>query len=205
MLALAFAIGLVPCLPVRAQPVVERPAWKAGDTWHFRKTDMKTGVATTSRRAIGQVRADGGYTVVDGKGRTRDMDADMQLEPEDGAGGASAWQRWPLRVGDAWSWEVPIAMDAGNGTSIFRREVVGVESIVVPAGEFECLRIESTHARMIYDARRMSRPGSSTSTETTTWFCPAVRSHAREVVTRRDGYGGFARSETVLVRYRLAR
>ncbi len=169
--------------------------------WQWQRTDLRTGAVTKLTHTIGPARPDGGYLVVFGDGRTQKRDANFQVEPEAGAEFKVPWNRWPLRVGDRWTWEVPVKVEAGNGTATGGREVVSAEKVVVPAGEFECLKIESQDTRMIYDARRMSRPNYSSSRDTTTWYCPSIRHFAKQVETWRDGYGGLMQTEIILINY----
>lgn len=204
VVALAFAAASMVAFEVQAERVAERPVWSTGDTWLFQRTDGRTGQTSNAKRTIAAVRPDGGYTLMFGDGRAQATDANLEYESDAGPEYKGRWQRWPLAVGDEWEWEVPVRMDAGNGVSVGRRKVVAMESVAVPAGQFDCLRIESTITRMTYDGRAMSRPSYSSTTDFTTWYCPALRQFGKEIVTWRDGYGGYTRSEWVLIRYSLA-
>ena len=187
--------------------VSERPEWKVGDFWLYRRVDQRSGDTGNRRIVVDAIRPDGGYTLKYGSGRIQETDANFEYAPSDTAEYAplekEQWQRWPIRVGERRTWTVPVRMVAGNGVASTRLEVAAAEEVSVPAGRFDCFRIESQREIMTYDARLMGRPSYSASTDKTVWYCPAVRNVAKEIVTWRDGYGGYSRTEFQLVRFRL--
>lgn len=182
--------------------VVERPTWKAGDTWPLQRTNVRDGTVSTFRWAVTATRPDGSYTI-DFGGRPEIRDADFNSEPASGPEYKAPWFRWPQRVGDRWTYDLPLKMAVGNGSESTTREVIAAETIEVPAGRFECLKIASTQTRMSTDPR-VQWSNYSTTTERTDWFCPAVRGVAKRIEVSRDIYGKYSRMEAVMVSYHIS-
>lgn len=205
--AMMFAVGAwMFWVPLHAaEPVVvERPIWKVGDSWQFRYTDKRTGAVTPRKHWIEEVRASGGYVLRYGNGQAQKRNAEFQLEPDAGLEYMTGWYRWPLRVGDRWTWDAPARMEAGNGTWTSSREAIAMEWIDVPAGRFECMKVVGSVTRNAIDVRQTARSNYSFTLDSTTWWCPSIRYFAREVEVWRDGYGGYRETEMVLVSYSLA-
>jgi hypothetical protein len=186
---------------VCAQPIAERPEWKIGDTWNFQRKQEPGGVLDKWSRTIIDRLPDGGYTLMASVDRKWQTDADLNTIAIAGPEYRSAWWHWPLRVGETWAYDAKVVVQAGNSNDSVKREVKAFERIRVPAGEFECFRIESTWTRFSYDPRQMSRPNYSSSTDYVNWYCPAIRFIAREETLWRDGYGNTTRTVSELTSY----
>jgi len=182
--------------------VVERPTWKAGDTWTLKRTNTRNDSVSTFHWSVTAARPDGSYTI-DFGGRPEIRDADFNVEPANGPEYKAPWFRWPQRVGDRWTYDLPLKMEIGNGSESTTREVIATETVEVPAGRFECLKIASTQTWMSTDPR-VKWSNYSTLTERTDWFCPAVRGVAKRIEVSRDIYGTYSRMEAVLISYRIA-
>jgi hypothetical protein len=195
-------VAIVSSTACRSQAVAERPTWNAGDAWRFKRTIEPQGASTLYWWTVVATLPDGGYSLGIGN-RTERRDANLEVVPEAGPEYKMQWQRWPLRVGDRWSYEIPVKLDAGNGSQVTQREVVGAEKVTVDAGSFDCLRIESQTTRMTYNAMMASRPNYSSTWERTDWYCPSIRQVAKTAEIWRDGYGNTSRTEWVLVNYHL--
>ena len=199
--AIAGALGLLMAGAAGAQPVAERPVWKPGDTWIFERIAEPGREQTKWSRTIIEAQPGGGYTVMAGANRTWQADADLNPIATAGPEYQTVWWHWPLRVGEKWTYDSKVVVQAGNASDRVKREVTAFERIRVPAGEFDCFRIVSTSTRFSYDPRLMSRPNYSASTDYVNWYCPAIRFIAREETLWRDGYGRTTRSVSELTSY----
>jgi hypothetical protein len=80
-----------------------------------------------------------------------------------------------MRVGDEWTFS--IRFDNPNFEELGRAKVAAYESLSVPAGTFQCYRVEaeSTYGSKYYSEYRVwSR-----------WYCPEIKWLAKEVIMTR--------------------
>jgi hypothetical protein len=81
--------------------------------------------------------------------------------------------QWPLRVGNRWTQAVAMEDSTGRRESVHARfDVVGYETLTVPAGTFLAYRIA-----LAMNGRRVSE----------TWYAPEIGYVLRQVVYRSDG------------------
>ena len=165
----------------------EKPVYKVGDKWVFTQTHAD-GKASRWSREIVEVAPDH-LTVRLGAANTAEYDDAMNSAPN-GAQNARVLVRYPLKVGDSWSFSRR-AGSSGQGEERGNAKVTQHESITVPAGRYECFRIEAestTATRGVNDQQKWVR-----------WYCPAVKWIAREEIrTVSSRYGqGSSHSEAI--------
>jgi len=193
-LLVALAIAAV----AQAQPALPTPGIDVGDTWEFRETrsDGKTGLAT---HVVTALLPGGGVRMQQSDQTLQDYDSALNWLPRGRRDHALLVNRHPLKVGDEWkvSRRFPNPTSSEDGTA----RVVAYEPITVPAGEFQCYRIEvrsELATRKHTEQRFLAR-----------WYCPAVKWFAKEVIeVRAAGKKGDAAPLTLtteLVRFRPAR
>jgi hypothetical protein len=157
-----------------AQPVADRPEFGVGDRWEY---TIKRADGTTQpwwREVIG-FNADGQVRAKSNQGNVLLYDRDFNLIGVEGqrAGRVLGSVRYPLKVGDRWdisrNWDNPDITDTGSAS------VAAYEKVGVPAGEFDCYRVEadSSFTRRLYSERR----------KTTRWYCPSLKFIAKEIAT----------------------
>lgn len=154
----------------------DMPAFKVGDTWRWVRSDRRTGVqeAETVRTltAVAADRIEGtensGNVVINGDGSVAET-------PEWTRTGSPRFFDFPLALGKKWSFEY--AQKGKTATYSTRwqyeAEVVAVEKVKVPAGEFDAFKV-------VYKGYWNSLTGSgSGSAAITNWYAPAARATVR--------------------------
>jgi len=174
ILAILFAVTLLlgAAHSVYAQPVAEKPDFRAGDAWQFLATDAKDGKTRGWTRTIEAIELPDRIAVKAG-GVTAYYDSALNLLRGGRADAARVLVRYPLRVGDEWTFS--IRFEKSNLEESGRARVAAYESVSVPAGTFQCYRVEaeSTYGTKFYtEYRTWSR-----------WYCPEIKWLAKEVVT----------------------
>jgi len=173
------AIGGCP-RPLPAQNIADKPMLKAGDLWVFHQTGTETGkrvdrqwsLRIAGTLADGMVRVTpkhGGTDVYDGSWNPRHPD-----HPE-------SWGHdfeFPLRVGAEWTFESPIG--AVDASGLFYRQhghhkVVAFEPITVPAGTFNCFRLEGASYWTSGASRSHQTYTNTEMWRMTRWYCPEVK------------------------------
>jgi len=172
----------------QAQPAAERPKFNVGDKWEF-KQSTPDGKTTTWSREIVEIPSGEQLRVRMGNGNMTDFDGAMNFMPEGKPEYARMLAKYPLKVGDAWTFSRKFA---NPGTSEEgKAKVVALESLAVPAGNFQCYRVEA-EATLTNKAYRENRVWVQ-------WYCPDVKWIAKQTLetrtTTRDS-GSNATSET---------
>lgn len=157
--------------PAAAQPTFERPTFSPGDSWQFAYTRESDGSSGRWRRTIERVLPDNRLEIRSGGNNSIIyFDHSMNFVGPDPAGDPRELARFPLRVGDSWSFSRrfsdPHVEDLGTA------KVVAYEQITVPAGTFDCFRVE---ARL-----SSANPGGTTASHSVRWYCPAIKWFAKE-------------------------
>jgi hypothetical protein len=180
----------------------ERPQWNLGDKWSFRETgDFNENGSEWSREVVEKVSADrirvkmqnGNVLMFDGQGNSRDRRGDE-----------FTWKRFefPLSVGKHWKHSRKIEGDSWNGVEDSSWEVKAYEKVVVPAGTFDCFRVEGTVWSNWMNRQSLNQSLNRRHEETTYWYCPEVqwaakwRSHVQGF-----GFGPYTNSESVLISF----
>lgn len=175
-------------LAAQAQPVAEKPKISVGDKWVFNQATAD-GKTTTWSREIVEVPSADQLKVRLGNGNVADYDGVMNFMPEGKADYVRVLAKYPLKVGDTWSFSRKFA---NPGTAEEgKAKVVAFESLTVPAGTFQCYRVEA-EASLTNKAYKENRTW-------TRWYCPDVKWMAKETLdtktTSRES-GSSATSET---------
>jgi hypothetical protein len=183
---------------IRAE-TVPAPAWRPGDRWAYVWTSgQDRGTRTIEVRevkAINGVRyyvvrnmeaeADQYWTMdLHWAGSVRESKVQARMVPPE------PWFTWPLRVGQQWQHSGEFEQEGGKHRANDTFVVVALETVEVPAGTFEALKIVRT-----------STGGDSDQY----WYVPEVRSYVRwigrrgsvEFEERLSEYGGVRRGRPV--------
>lgn len=180
ILAIAMAVIAASARLSFAQNVADKPALNVGDLWVFHQTGTEAGkhVDRQWRRQIAETLADGMVRVTPIYNGVSVYDASWNPRHPETPDFWPADFEFPLRVGAEWSFASPVPSYDTTGRTYYQQgkhKVVAFEPITVPAGTFECFRLEGTsnwtsgvdiaHPNWRYMATwRMTR-----------WYCPAVK------------------------------
>ena len=175
-------------LAAQAQPVAEKPKIGVGDKWVFNQTTAD-GKSTTWSREVVDVPSADQLKVRMGNGNVTDYDGVMNFLPEGKPEYARLLAKYPLKIGDTWTFSRKFA---NPGTAEEgKAKVVAFESLTVPAGTFQCYRVEA-EASLTNKAYKENRMW-------VRWYCPDVKWIAKETLdtktTSRES-GSSATNET---------
>jgi len=176
---------------------IPRPEVKVGDTWTFTRTDKYT------KHIIG--------TFVHTVQKIEGGEITVESRSADGAGSPVLWiytsdwhlrkrgratfdpvipgYAFPLELGKTWegSFTSPSLSDTGPVDNNLKGKVVGVESITVPAGTFDTVKI-SLETRWLYKGAWRGRGRDSGVFTQTIWYAPKAKRFVRiEEERHRDG------------------
>ena len=168
----ALLAGVIPL--AHAQPVADKPVLDVGDSWSFSQRKSDPGAAEGKMdkwsRKIVEILPDDRLRVQLGSGKVADYDGALNWMPDGKREYDLVLVRYPLRVGDKWDisrrFENPGQIEMGTA------EVVAYESITVPAGTFQCYRVDAKTAintKYYREFRSWNR-----------WYCPDVKWIAKE-------------------------
>ena len=185
------ALAVAPMLALAQS--ADKPTLSAGDSWAYRQ--VTEGKETYWTRRVVGVAADGIADMQIGE-RAFKADASLNIIDPKGPEYLREQYRFPMRVGAEWTPSnkalLQYVMDQHN-----RFKVVALESLTVPAGTFDCYRVEgaSTIAYKAAFNRELKE---------TYWYCPKVGSFAkmtRDTTTvSRDTPSSRESTEIVLVK-----
>lgn len=174
VLLMAFFSG-----PTAGQPV-DRPQWKVGDRWVFRQTLEGEEKTTKWSREVLEAIPDGRFRVSWGRNRQETYDDQgNRLDPR-GPEFTAKYYVFPMAVGGRWTNETKTQGELWSGVEHSTWDVKARETINVPAGTFECLRVEGKIWRSWADGRLVSQSFNRASTEWTYWYCPEVQWFAKQ-------------------------
>ena len=155
-------------LEAAAQPTADKPELKAGDQWEFnRNIKIVPGEEKSepwSRRVV-EIQPDGRTQVVLDK-ETVMLDAMLNRIDPRGPEYSVTTYKFPMKVGSEWSYSAR----AGEGGMLERRgsyKVVAYEPVTVPAGTFDCFRVEGQW--------ETSARGYTGKAREQYWYCPAIK------------------------------
>lgn len=179
MIRMAFVAAFTLAVCARAAAAdapAARPEFKVGDRWEFRQR-AASGAATELTREVVEVRGDGIVRMKQENGNVLDYDNALNFVTRDrGPEHARALVRYPIEVGKSWDFtrglENPTLSERGSA------KVAARETITVPAGRFECYRIEAEAT--------ISNRGVSQHRLWKRWYCPEVKWIAKEVLEERS-------------------
>jgi hypothetical protein len=166
MLALAWSV--MAC----AQPVGENPKFAVGDQWEFAWTMQPSGKAEAWSRTVVETPGKDRLRVKFETNAIQDYDGAMNFMPQGRTEFVRQFAVYPLTVGKEW----PIARSFDNPgiSESGKARVVAIEQLTVPAGIFQCFRVEAeaTLVRKLYWERRFW----------TRWYCPDVKWIGKEIL-----------------------
>ncbi len=194
----ALALYLVASRPIAAQPVFERPDYAPGDMWQFQFKRESDGTSGRWRRTIDALVSGDRFAVRHGNGTVEYFDRSLNFVGGTPEGDPRELVRFPLKVGDSWTFTRrfadPGAEDRGSVT------VAAYERITVPAGTFDCFRLEAT-----LSAASASR---TIAGKNVRWYCPEIKwfakEHFEDLVTEKYVIGSRLSQTSELIRYRPA-
>jgi len=166
----AMLVGMMPAALV-AQPAADKPKIVVGDKWQFVST-TEPGKADTWSRTVLEVQGDDRLRVQLGAGTIADYDGGMDWMPDGNPDYRRQLVAYPLAIGKEWS--VARRFPNPNTSETGKAKVVAQEQITVPAGTFQCWRIEA-------DASLVNRTNSERRVWTR-WYCPEVKWIAKEIL-----------------------
>lgn len=181
-----------------AQPAAERPRHRVGDVWTYQQVDSPGDTVTTATRTVVEVLPSDRLRVRTEAGETVEYDLSGSQIDARGPEYSREFVRFPIKVGDKAEFRREVNDRGGeqNGTST----VSAYESLTVPAGTFDCFRID-------IDAWTNRGKHKEEHIQRSRWYCPAVRWIARDEITReiatRSGPATRSRRVTVLVSYAI--
>jgi len=154
-----------------AQPAADKPTLTVGDKWVFSQV-AADGKTTSWSREIVELPSADQVRVRQGNGMLAEYDDAMNFVPEGKPEFLRALAKYPLKVGSEWVLSRKFANPSTGETG--KAKVVAYEAVTVPAGTFQCYRVEA-------DATLTNK----TYTETrkwVRWYCPDVKWIAKETV-----------------------
>lgn len=179
------------------QPVAEAPDYRVGDAWEFAHSRPDGAAGRWSREIVRLVDNDR-VEVRREDGKLEYGDRALNFVGTTPSGDARLLVRYPLRVGDQWPFSRRFDNPGAEQTGSVR--VVAYERITVPAGTFQCYRVEAETSGVSYPT--------TTYTTRIRWYCPAIKWIAKEIrkdrVTTRQGIGSALEQTSELVRYTAA-
>jgi hypothetical protein len=194
----ALFTALILAASVAQAQTAERPVWKVGYKWTFHRVGGLPPTEFNWSREVVEVLADDRFLVRTKAGQNVVFDGETNsLDPRGPA--YSGWFSFPLFVGKKWSYSRRLENTSSDGIESATWEVKAYETVTVPAGTFDCFRIEG----VIWQSRTymMYSPFKSHE-DATNWFCPAVKWVARWKSRREaDPSAPFIDSESVLTSF----
>jgi hypothetical protein len=173
----------VPCVAQSDAPVA-RPEVKPGDTWTYRRVDLwtnkptatvETAVTFANEKVIQTtVRIAGQGLGVEGESDSTQTAEWNQVSSSTGSVfyPHTGIFKFPMQVGSSWDakyeWKNP-RQGAAHAIHDRKVRVVGWEEVVVPAGKFRALRIESEGS---YQRTDMANSGTA---KDIMWYAPEVK------------------------------
>lgn len=179
---------------------VERPVQKVGDSWTYRTT-IDSGVVEETRTLTTITDRTYEYDALSaGKQVTRSLTRDLNIHGQTPLGNYNVIQRfsWPLTIGAKWhSTAVSTNSDGTLGQFEQDWEVIGIESVTVPAGTFQAVRLRGEGYWKNLSSNNRDKY------ESDLWYAPDTRSWVK-FDTRAWFRGDIGnRGSQVLLKYQL--
>jgi hypothetical protein len=171
--AVALAAGFSEIGLALAQPVASQPNFVVGDFWEFNKVGPSGDKTGELSRKIIAISADGIVQMQSETGRiiefNRSLNAIWKHDPKN----IRLFERYPMKVGDHWDYTAELDNESAPGIEQKGSvKIVSYESITVPAGTFDCYRMEaeiSVTYKLFWEHRFVTR-----------WYCPAIKWMAKQ-------------------------
>ena len=151
----------------------DKPTIAVGDQWAYKQVD-KDGKEVSWGRKVLSVDADGGFTVQTAPDKTMKFDGSWNFVDPRGAEYGRTAIRFPMKVGDEWSFISKQMLQTNLIDQRNKYKVVAREPLTVPAGTFDCYRAEGT-------SEATYKNSYSRQMKETYWYCPQVKAVAKFV------------------------
>jgi hypothetical protein len=160
--------------------IAEQPNWVVGDTWIFERTDGPPTTATRWTRKVLAALPNGNFDVMTGGTEWRaEFDQDGNMVDTPGPDFACGRFKFPMSLGAKWTKRCKLS-DTLDGTQVSSWEVKAYETIAVPAGAFDCFRVEGEANSFWPMPLTTSHVNYMRAHSVTTyWYCPAIKSAAK--------------------------
>lgn len=157
--------------PYTSGSAVADTAFRIGDQYTYRIFDLDTGALRLTKAMVVTDITDKEVVINNGE-RTLDL-LGNPLKFADGRRLTGA-QLQPLEyvVGKRWTTRFMVEINGTQSESTYDLKIVGKEKITVPAGTFDCYRVEGTGRA--YARNRMGSSGSQIDMRMTYWMAPNV-------------------------------
>jgi len=171
---LAFVFAGCAITVAHAQSVAQRPAIVAGDAWKFNQTLTPPDEKASKwwSRTVLEVAPNDVLKVRNGDNTVSDYDGAMNFIPEGRADYTWTLVKYPLKVGD--EWELSRKFQDPRTAASGKAKVVAQETITVPAGTFDCYRVEA-------EAQITNPPSYHQDLSWTRWYCPDAKWIAKQI------------------------
>ena len=156
-----------------AQPTADKPAVKVGDKWEFRvlvKDSLGGDSVTGWSRRIVEILPNDQMRVARGDGTVYLADGSWNEIDSRGAEYSLIDYRFPMTVGATWSYTARERHGQDERRGDYK--VAAFEPITVPAGTFECFRVEG-------ELQRNGRNFTMRATDVY-WYCPKINFLAKQ-------------------------
>jgi len=155
------------CPAAIAEVTAEKPTPKVGDKWEFRQSVKAAPGGETSEpwsRSVTEVLPDR-ITLVGGNGQSIPFDASLNYIDPKGKEYSVMTYKFPMSVGNEWKYTA-----RAGPTGVLERsgsyKVMAFESVTVPAGTFDCFRVEGEW--------QTNGAGYNARGSETYWYCPKI-------------------------------
>jgi hypothetical protein len=194
---LAVGILLIPFAIAQGQ-IAERPIWRVGDKWTYHQVAGLPPVESDWAREVVESLPNGEFAVRTENGRSLVFDA--ETNSLDSRGPEYSWKRFdfPLSVGKHWTYDRRIGGSLNDGYEKASWEVKAYEKLTVPAGTFDCFRVEGvvwrTQSQGVYTPSHFHQ-------DMTYWYCPKVKWVAKWKAHSGGTFAAYVDGESVLTSY----
>jgi len=194
--------ALILSVSVAHAQTAQPPIWRVGYKWAFHQVSNMQPTESDWTREVTETLPEGRFSVRTDTGRMLVFDGETNsLDPR---GAEYSWKRFdfPLSVGKRWTHERRIGGGPGAGDEGFEKatwEVKAYEKVTVPAGTFDCFRVEGVIWQSQSDRIYARREGHQ---DFTYWYCPTVKWIARAKSHRAASHGSnYVDTEFVLMSF----
>jgi len=182
--------SMVPCFS-QGLTRADRPEVKVGDNWVFQGSDVRTGEKSPeTTHTVSEIGPDKIIVTTGAGTRTYTRDWNLVEVKTGEAVTAAAKPYWPtfqfpLEVGKKWEQQYESMTRGGERTYTGQRtmQVMGVETVIVPAGKFETFKIR---IEGYYNGSSNSGRWNGTLNETL-WYSPAAKRNVKRELEERSG------------------
>jgi hypothetical protein len=164
------AIALCVAVAAHAQPVADKPKYAVGDRWEYKGRMMPDDTPNDATRTVVEIARSDLLKIRQETGKVVEYDGAMNFMPGGEKDYARVLVRYPLKVGD--EWQMTRKFPNPGTVETVKGKVVAYEPVTVPAGTFQCYRIEATTALTNGDYKE--------NRGWTRWYCPEIKWYAKE-------------------------